>query len=630
MNNINSLRTSMRFSGMATGLDTESMVKDLMKVERFKVDKLKQERQLVEWRRDSYRGVIDKIRELKSSFLDVLKPASNMLSRATYREFSVESSNSSAVTAAATAEARDSSITINSITRLATAANTSSSTSISAPLKGAPVFTDLDPVGDPAGDLIELTGKTLTLAVDGVSRTISFDRNYASLTDLRDDLTRHFDSAFGLGRLSASVNGSELSIDAPGSTVTVSLGDALTALGLTAGQSNRVSQHGALARAGLNSTPTASTFAINGVSFTFDPAVDSLTTIINTVNRSSANVLMSYSNVTDKVTLTAKNTGAGPNIVITETSGTLLSSLGLTAGTTSNGQDAVFQYNGTTITRPTNSVSLDGVNFTLRTETSTPTTIKIAQDILPAFENIKTFVEKYNELIDSINAKLTEKRYSDYQPLTEEQRKELSDEEVKMWDEKAKSGLLRNEPILSKMLTDMRRAFSDAVGGAQIRLDTIGITTGSYSDRGRLRIDESKLKEALRTRGDEVAELFTAAADKAYSPHLTSLERSTRYSQAGLAHRLSDIIEDNTRIIRDRNGKKGLLLEKAGIKGDATEFKNSLEDEIARINARIDRANETLVRKEDRYWRQFTALEKAISRMNSQSEWLAQQFAPRG
>jgi len=38
----------MRFGGLASGLDTDTIVKDLMKIEQMKVDKLKQEKQIIE------------------------------------------------------------------------------------------------------------------------------------------------------------------------------------------------------------------------------------------------------------------------------------------------------------------------------------------------------------------------------------------------------------------------------------------------------------------------------------------------------------------------------------------------------------------------------------------------------
>lgn len=188
------------------------------------------------------------------------------------------------------------------------------------------------------------------------------------------------------------------------------------------------------------------------------------------------------------------------------------------------------------------------------------------------------------------------------------------------------SGLLRNDPILQRMVYDMRGALSANIKGVDIRLSDIGITTGKWYEHGKLYIDEQKLKKALAEDPDKVMELFTKSDGKSYNPNLTIEERKERYENIGIIRRLSDILEDNIRTNRDKNNKKGFLLEKAGIIGDVTEFQNTMNDQIKEFDKRIDRLNEMLFRKEEQYWRQFTAMEKAIQNMNTQSMWLAQQL----
>ncbi|MBW9234462.1 flagellar filament capping protein FliD, partial [Leptospira santarosai] len=105
------------------------------------------------------------------------------------------------------------------------------------------------------------------------------------------------------------------------------------------------------------------------------------------------------------------------------------------------------------------------------------------------------------------------KRYPDFKPLSDEQRREMSEKEVELWEEKARSGLLRNDPILKSALQDLRRAFMDPVGGIASGninlLSQIGISTGTWNEGGKLNINEDKLKEALTNKPDEVMELFT-------------------------------------------------------------------------------------------------------------------------
>lgn len=47
---------------------------------------------------------------------------------------------------------------------------------------------------------------------------------------------------------------------------------------------------------------------------------------------------------------------------------------------------------------------------------------------------------------------------------------------------------------------------------------------------------------------------------------------------------------------------------------------------MKQLNKQIDTFQDRLTQIEDRYWRQFTAMEKAISQMNEQSDYLMQQF----
>ena len=120
--------------------------------------------------------------------------------------------------------------------------------------------------------------------------------------------------------------------------------------------------------------------------------------------------------------------------------------------------------------------------------------------------------------------------------------------------------------------------------------------------------------------------LFSNKSNIAYSPDNDSDQRQIRYRESGLVHRLSDILQDNIRTRRDKNGRKGTLIEKAGIVGDASERVNLVDDQLKDMNKRIDAALERMYRVENRYWEQFTALETALQRMSSQSMWLMQQF----
>src|SRR5699024_10783660 len=115
-------------------------------------------------------------------------------------------------------------------------------------------------------------------------------------------------------------------------------------------------------------------------------------------------------------------------------------------------------------------------------------------------------VEKYNEVIDLLNGSQQEERYRDYPPLTDEQKKEMTDDQIEKWEEKAKSGILRGESVISSGLFDLRQSWYASVDtdGAYDVITQIGIKTSNrYMDGGKLGIDEQKLRKALRENPDD-------------------------------------------------------------------------------------------------------------------------------
>ncbi len=534
---------TMRFGGLASGIDTETMVNDLMKVENMKVDRLKQDRQIVEWRRDAYRDITNKLRAFKDEFFNIAKPTNYMLSPNTYKNYrSTISGNETALSVSANADAVPGVYNIQVI-----------NLAESAKISGTKTF-----------DNLNLNTKLLELKGLGDDGSFSFDDE---------------------GKAEIVINGETIIIDK-------------------------------------------------------DMTVRQLMNEIN--GNKEANVKLTYSSITGKFVLQSKDMGGKAELDVIDDKNTFLSFLGIEGTEVVTGKDAEIRININNekdedglvyhnITSSSNTFTRDGITFNLYDITAddmdnNTVTIRITEDVEASFDKIKNFVDKYNELIDEINTKLMEKSYRDFPPLTDDQRSAMSEKDIELWEEKAMSGLLRNDPILQKLVYEMRNALNTNVEGVDIRLSDIGITTGKWYEHGKLYIDEQKLKEALAEDPDKVMELFIKSDGKSYNPNLSAEERRVRYNNVGIIRRISDILEDNIRTTRNKNNKKGLLLEKAGIVGDVTEFQNTMNDQLKEFDKRIDRMNEQLFSKEEYYWRQFTAMEKAIQQMNTQSLWLAQQL----
>ena len=176
------------------------------------------------------------------------------------------------------------------------------------------------------------------------------------------------------------------------------------------------------------------------------------------------------------------------------------------------GTNAEVEINGIQASFESNTIEFSGITVKLLSaDPSATVNLEIGPDVDAVVEKVKEFVNVYNELVGELNGLLREEVHRDYQPLTEEQKAALSDKEIELWEQKAKSGLLRSDSMLSSVLSEMRLALGAAVevDGRSVTLKDIGITTGAWYEYGRLYLDEDKLREALTKDPDAVRGLFT-------------------------------------------------------------------------------------------------------------------------
>ncbi|MGB4131802.1 MAG: flagellar filament capping protein FliD, partial [Tepidanaerobacteraceae bacterium] len=358
-------------------------------------------------------------------------------------------------------------------------------------------------------------------------------------------------------------------------------------------------------------------FTINGQEFEFSSSVN-LQMLIDKINSTpETGITARYDALTDKLVLVSKETGLGANIEITDKSG-LFKALGFEMtenevdgetvySSSVSGQNARIVLNGTIVEKATNDFTVNGIRFNLKEvmEEGQEASFRLENDPDAVVETIKKYVELYNETIDFINKKLSEERYRNYPPLTEEQKKEMSEKEIELWEERAKSGLLRSDPLLDRIVRDLRFAVTSAVAGqpSGIRsLADIGISTIDWREKGKLHINEEKLRNAVAKDPEAVMRLFNA--DGQYS------------SQKGVATRLYDILKGG---IED-------ITEKAG-GGEFQVYDDSiLGKQIRDMEDRIASMQEMLIRTEERYWQKFIAMEQAIQYANQQSLWLMTQM----
>ena len=239
-------------------------------------------------------------------------------------------------------------------------------------------------------------------------------------------------------------------------------------------------------------------------------------------------------------------------------------------------------------------------------------------------EAVKKMAEDYNKMVDLIQDTMTQKRDRKYPPLTEEQKEEMEEDEIKAWEEKAKAGMLFNDTTLAALANDLRFVFSsykvDDI--ASIGISNSGTSGSSYKNNGKITIDENKLRTAIAERPDEVSKLFTANMDTKTITVGGKSKEQVDITTGGVMQRMKAITD---KYAATTGATKGILIEKAGHPSAPTSlFSNSLQKEMDMIDKTVDKLKTTLSSEEARYYKQFTRLEQVVAQMNSQSSWFSQ------
>lgn len=375
---------------------------------------------------------------------------------------------------------------------------------------------------------------------------------------------------------------------------------------------------------------------INGTkigTYTRDTALETVMVDIN--NNTEAGVNVSYSKLTNQFVFTAEETGTAGKIDIAEgTLGAMLFGATVSADgsrlsgiTYDDGKDAILSMtvNGSKpveVTRSSNTFDVDGMSVTLKgtfgyegdklatdTEAVSFTTTSDADTIVDA---IKGMVEDYNKMAKAIKdayGTMPAQRSSggSYEPLTDEDMADMSDEAIKNYEEKAKQGLLFADSDLSSLYSGLLSAITPSgTDGATLR--SIGINTSYDDGMTTLTLDESKLREALSSNPDKVKDAFTKSQENGSATD-------------GLMTRLKTTLD---RYASTTGATKGILIEKAGSSRAPTSIlDNYIQDMMDNIDDQIERWETKLSDQVDRYTSQFTQLEVLIQQMNSQSASLS-------
>lgn len=566
-----SVQNTQRITSLFSGMDTDSLVKGMLTNQQMKLDKLSQTKTRAEWRKETITDFNSQLRQFIDNFGSALGK-NNLVTKSSYASYTTEmAKNTTAFTVKGSSGAKAGSYSLR-VDQVATAASTASE---------------------------RVTNKPGGLAAADLNKSIN------QLTGLAGGNFSKGDSeTFG--------------------------------------------------------------FSINGKDFTFKYG-DSLNTIMSTVNKSGAGVTMSYSQITDKITLTSNYTGASNGLEdpgaapakpadftavapsVDDYSGgaederyiqaqaeydrlraeyeeTMVaynqdfqdykqqltafnedSKRGLTIDDTDNflshfgfgeivqGQDALVSVNGgAAMSFASNQFTLDGLEFNLNRATNGETfEFSIGKNTQAGVDNIKAFVEEFNKLVKTFFDAHTEKKNYKFDPLTDEQKKDLTEKEVEEWDKEARSGLMARDSRLGNLLNGMRKLVGESFGG-EGKLSSIGINLSEYKvgEAWSLEIDTEKLTKALESNPDAVYNI---------------LGSSSKSGEGGFVSRLSKVMDGYVASTKS---------------ADLQNLTQSISDYTKRIKEQEDKMYDM----SERYYKQYAKLETALGQMQSQTNQLTNLF----
>lgn len=436
------------------------------------------------------------------------------------------------------------------------------------------------------------------------------DKNAAAITEALADALPEYDFTLSSSYLTAK--------DSSGNTVEFAMTSVSGGtLGLTkAAASNKASTSTKLENMGFTANEDGKfALTINDTEISVDKDA-TISDLISAVNKSDAGVTMSYSSLTNSFTVTANELGGAGKVDIEAND--LTKGLGIaddngTVGYT-QGQNAVFEINGQEIYLNDNSYTLDGTTFAFDDTMTIGETydVKVSKDSSSVKETIKSFVEDYNQLIEDVYEYIGTSRATDsngdyYEPLTDAEREEMSEDEIENWEEKAKQGVIYNDSTVTSIMSKLRSIMYSSVtldDGSKFGIYSMGIkTSDDYSEHGKLEIDEDAFDEAFENNEDAIIKLFTD-------------------TDSGIMKQLDTVLDGAVKS-SGSSENRGSLIRKAGKANSTVTTDSTIYKEMQRVQERMSDLQDKYEEKEEYWWEVFTNMESALSDLNSQTSYLS-------
>lgn len=647
----------VRMTGLASGLDTESLVKQLSDAYQTKVDNAKKKQTKAEWKKEAWASLNTKLMDFYKGALNTFKSAG------TYNSKLVNGTlNGVKVTANSKAVSGNHKIQVKSTAN----AQMWTGHKINTGTYTASSYTAITDTSKKISELYDKNGYSIQNALNGSSFTvqnaedgskvdvnINIDEN-TTVDDLLQDINTQLDgtglkASMTQGRLTFTNETATETTDPATGTATYSGGRSLMitaanetsakALGLTydaSGKGMTVKSKSEISGNEVN-TVSGSAFAydkqvtadskvtgpsklvdlgiaqgtsikVNGTEIVVDrtTTMDSLASAM-----AKTGINASYDTNQGRFYLSSKNTGV-ENAFTVEADDATLAALGLNLTDGEAGKidasDASLVYNGVEYTQATNSFNINGLTMDV-SSVGGEQAFSVDTDVDGIYDKVKSFVKEYNTLITEMNKLYDASSSRGYEPLTSDEKDAMTDEDIKNWENKIKGSLLRRDSTISTLLTSMRTTLNKSVevtnsDGTTSRyaLSSFGIVTSDYTEKGQLHIQgnaddsdfaglDDKLKAAISDNPEALMKTLTTLGDEIYKNFQSSMKRVV------------------------------------GVRSSLT-FYNDLEmdDDIKSYKEDVTSLQEKLQNEQDKYYKQFSSMETALTKLQSQQTYISQLF----
>lgn len=622
-----------RITGLATGLDTDAMVKAALKPYQLKVDQAKQSRDLQIFKQELYRDAIKDLRNIFTKYTDVSKPESLLLTK-NYGTSKFTSSNEGAVTAEGLPNAVLGNYKVE-VQKVATTAKLELNNfdnikgqKITINISGKAVDVDLTDIEDgnniSNSDMVKrlnnamkaagVAGKFSTSDISG--KIILQSTNTGSEQKIEISKFTNKEIAYTIANyedikgenLEFTVDGNKVSVDL--STIPSEVTDMERKVVTLEKINQAIKGSGVEARyeevalknedGSLKKDESGKVITETRLITTSKEAVEG-NSIALKIGDGTKTVLESKVGKNDTTSIVKGIDGTNALVKITDT-----------YGNTTLDQNGVAGFN----TYQSNEITIDGVKFKINDITSSPVTISGTTDTSKLADKLKEFVKDYNEAIGKITTKLNEKKDLNYKPLTEEQKSSMTEDQIKRWETKVKQGLLKRDNDLTSITSQLRSAFYDTIKGTTLNIKTLGIDFSSDVEKaGQLEIDEEKLSKALAENSEDVVKLFTQSAPSG------TIDKKEIYNNSGIFQRIKTILNNTVMT------SASTFLKRVGYEGTSTYSNNDITNDLLNREKQISFMESSLTDRETKLYKKFAALETAMNKYNSQSSWLSQQFS---